>query len=106
MPARVPVTPRKMADTVTEPALIAVKSPREPAAFETVAIASPPASPLDVSQVTLFVMSAVVGGASAQVPVAVSCWCPPTTTFRGDGVMAIDVRVAPLTVSSVVPDTP
>ena len=69
--------------------------------------ASPPASPFDDSQVTLFVMSTVMALASPlHVPVAVSCWCPPTATLRGDGVMAIERSVSLLTVSTVVPDTP
>jgi hypothetical protein len=87
--------------TVTEPAATAVKRPREPAAFDTVAVAS-----LDDSQVTLLVMSAVVGGVSPHVPVAVSCWCPPTTTLSGVGVMVIELSVPLPTVRFEVPDSP
>ena len=105
MPGRVPVTFWNTAETVTEPALTPVRYPREPVAFDTVALAVAPPSALDTSQVTLFVMSAVVGGVSAQVPVAVSCWCPPTTTLSGLGAMSIELRAALLTVTFEVPET-
>lgn len=105
MPGRVPVTFWNTAETVTEPALTPVRYPREPVAFDTVALVAAPPSALDTSQVTLFVMSAVVGGVSAQVPVAVSCWCPPTTTLSGLGAMSIELRAALLTGTFEVPET-
>jgi hypothetical protein len=106
VPAKLPVTFWNTAETVTDPTLIAVRRPREPAALDTAALVVTPPSAPDTIQVTLFVMSADVGGVSAHVPVAVSCWLPPTATLRGFGVIAIELRVALLTVTCDVPETP
>jgi len=87
------------ASTVTEPGLTAVRSPREPAALETVAMVSP----VEIQVTSLVILRVDL---SSHVPVALSCWVAPTATLSGDGVTAIDSSFAPLTASNVDPDTP
>jgi len=93
------VIPWNTAVTLVEPLARAVRRPREPLAFETDATVA-----VDDNQVAAAVRSYEVE--SLYKPVAVSCWLPPRATDSGLGVMVIDERVALLTVSVLVPDTP
>ncbi len=93
------VTPWNTAVMFVEPLAKAVSRPREPLAFETDATMA-----VADSHVATAVTSCDVE--SLYRPIAVSCWLLSRATDSGLGVTLIDDRVAALTVSVVVPDTP
>src|SRR6266700_3997680 len=94
-----PETPPKVAVIVVVPAATDVAKPCEPPALLIVATAAP-----DELQVTWVVRSCVV--LSLKVPVAVNCRVVPFAMLGFVGVTAIEVRVAAVTVSVVLPETP
>src|SRR6266536_3794645 len=94
-----PETPPKVAVIVVVPAATDVARPCDPPALLIVATAV-----LDELQVTWVVRSCVV--LSLKVPVAVNCWVNPSGRPGLVGVGAIVDRVAAVTVSVVLPETP
>ncbi len=93
-----PVMLPKVALTVAEPCPVEVARPAEPDTLLTVATAFD-----EEAQVTCEVRFCV--DPSLYVPVAVNCWSVPSATLALGGVMAIDTRVAAVTVSGASPKT-
>lgn len=96
--AAVPLIVPSVAVIVVAPTAAAVARPREPAAFEIVAVATR----LD-DHVTCVVRSWVVR--SVYVPIAVNCCVVPFAIDGATGVTAIETSAAVVTVSSAVPFT-
>src|SRR6266542_1837979 len=95
-----PETPPKVAVIVVVPAATDVARPCDPPALLIVATAV-----LDELQVTTWVVRSCVV-LSLKVPVAVNCWVNPSGRPGLVGVTAIVDRVAAVTVSVVLPETP
>ena len=95
----VDVTPWNTAVTLVVPLAKAVRSPRDPLAFDTEATVA-----VEDNHVATALRSC--DEASLYRPVAVSCWLPLRASDNGLGARVMDERVAELTVNLLVPDTP